>query len=156
MCIGQLKRAICTREKQTESQRQSTSHTTEWHWNSNELCTITSDLISMRHLTLCILSSGRAGVNAVLHTSLQLTILWDFLQGKDNLEGHTASNIQWQSNPLSMDYFDCSCCGLTYYLIVGEDVSTSHAYGLTRKIQVCAEFQQSWRISLGVQRVSNC
>lgn len=37
------------------------------------------------------------------------------------------SQIKWQSNFLSTDYFDCSCCNLTYYLIVVKDTSTSHA-----------------------------
>lgn len=118
-----------------------------------ELCTITSDLILMRHLN--VLSPEFQQSLSQCHTphNFQLMILWDFLRGKDNLEGHAAAAIKWQSNFLSTDHFDCSCCSLTYYLIVVRDTSNSHTYGLTRKIQVCAEFQQSWRISLGVQRV---
>lgn len=83
----------------------------------------------------------------------------DFLglsTGKTTLRATQPAAIKRQSNFLSMDYFDCRCCSLTYYLIVAEGTSTSHTYGLTCKIQVCAEFQQSWRINLGVQRVGIC
>lgn len=89
---------------------------------------------------LCCPSSSRAGVSAICRTTFQLMILWDFLQGKDNLEGHTASGNQVAIKLFVQDHFDCSCCSLTYYLIVVRDTSNSHAYGLTRKIQCVQSF----------------
>lgn len=82
-----------------------TLHMTEWHLDRSELSMITSDLILMRHLMLCIPSSSRAEVSAILHTSFQLTIFGIFYGEKTTLRATQPAAIKRQSNFLSMDYF---------------------------------------------------
>lgn len=82
------------RQSNRDNKAEHTLHMTEWYLDKSGLCMITSDLIQMKRLMLCILNSGRAGVRAIPQISFRLTIPWDFFQGEDNLEGHTASSNQ--------------------------------------------------------------